>query len=163
MKMREAAWEAAQLLEGWLPRTLCFPKAPGSQTEEHSDRSSSCKAGPPSLVDGMEEASLGVLCRAVVQLLSDCCWAAGNHGFLRKSQCSRCLFHLAGTAGGSLPVPGAGNCLCWGRAWVSPPRRVPSPLPPRSIPVLGCCPPLPQGKCGSHLGSPSPPAGQGVR
>lgn len=37
MKMREAAWEAAQLLEGWLPRTLCFPKAPGSQTEEHSD------------------------------------------------------------------------------------------------------------------------------
>lgn len=37
MKMREAAWEAAQLLEGWLPCMLCFPKAPGSQTEEHSD------------------------------------------------------------------------------------------------------------------------------
>lgn len=39
--------------------------------------SSSYKAGPP-WVEGMEGAFPGVLCRATVQLQSECRWAAGN-------------------------------------------------------------------------------------
>lgn len=108
-----------------------------------------------------EEASLGALCRAVVQWQCERCWTAGPHGFLGKSPCS-------------VSPPGQGGreatartCswedFAWGQSFAEPSRTCPLPTTTQKHPVLGSCPPLPEARQPSPVGRLLSPASQAAQ
>lgn len=89
--------DTTRSLSAWLHEALCKPLLSiceltlgsfypcGWDSRETVDHPPTRQAHP--WLGGMEGAFPGVPCRATVQRQSECCWAAGNCGFLGNSQC----------------------------------------------------------------------------
>lgn len=87
------------------------------------------------LVEGIEAAFLGVLCKAAVQLQSEGCRTAGNHGFSGAASAPG-LLCLLGRPGAWLPGPGAGSAFAWGQSF-EPSQTCPLPTATQKLPCSG--------------------------